>query len=400
MLGAVEFQSKGLNLQKKVCVISLSDLKNDPRVYRQIDLLKSCFRVDTVGYQGSGISGVRHCRVKVRRNTLLKKFHIYGLSLLRQFERMEKAIKGSYSYPASDLKNEGFDLIIANDIEALPMALEIRNGGKLLFDAHEYAPREFEDLLAWRVFFQGYRSYLCRRYLGEVDEMTTVNGTISVEYEKHFNVRSTVITNATTFCDIEPSPVHSDVFRMIHHGGAIPSRKIELMIELMDRLDERFTLDLMLVPTDGRYFRKLLQMCSTRRNVIVREPVPMADIVKTINAYDIGLFYLEPVNYNYLYALPNKIFEFIQARLAIAIGPSPEMAQIVRRYDCGVVSDSFSVEDLASKMKHLTTERVEYYKTKAHGAARELSLERNSIKMKQIINGMVDRQNGMTTCAE
>ena len=57
----------------------------------------------------------------------------------------------------------------------------------------------------------------------------------------------------------------------------------------------------------------------------------MHEIVDTIAEYDIGLFILSPINFNYYHALPNKLFEFIQARLAIAVSPSPEMARIVHR---------------------------------------------------------------------
>jgi hypothetical protein len=33
--------------------------------------------------------------------------------------------------------------------------------------------------------------------------------------------------------------------------------------------------------------------------------------------------------------------EFIQARLAVAVDPSPEMARLVQRYGCGVVAPDF-----------------------------------------------------------
>ena len=49
-----------------------------------------------------------------------------------------------------------FDVILANDAEVLPLAARLarEQGARLVFDAHEYAPRELEDNLKWRIFFQ------------------------------------------------------------------------------------------------------------------------------------------------------------------------------------------------------------------------------------------------------
>lgn len=41
----------------------------------------------------------------------------------------------------NELSNKKFDLIIANDVESLPLTLEIANGARVLLDAHEYTPR-------------------------------------------------------------------------------------------------------------------------------------------------------------------------------------------------------------------------------------------------------------------
>ena len=103
----------------------------------------------------------------------------------------------------------------------------------------------------------------------------------------------------------------------------------------------------------------------------------MVQICKHINAYDVGLFLLPPNNFNYRHALPNKFFEFIQAGLAVAIGPSPEMATLVERHGCGVVAESFEPQALARALQGLTTEKLMAFKDAAHRAADELSFERD-----------------------
>ena len=146
---------------------------------------------------------------------------------------------------------------------------------------------------------------------------------------------------------------------------------------MMDYLDKRFILDLMLVPSDKRYHKKLKNLANSRSNVKIIDPVPMKNIVNFISSYDIGLYILEPTNFNNGMALPNKIFEFIQARLAIAIGPSPEMKKIVKKYNLGVISDDYNAKSLASKLNSLNYTDILKFKSSADVAAKELNSENN-----------------------
>ena len=79
----------------------------------------------------------------------------------------------------------------------------------------------------------------------------------------------------------------------------------------------------------------------------------------------------------YFHTLPNKFFECIQGRLALAVGPSPEMARIVREHDLGVISEDFSPKTLAQHLRSLDSKTINYYKLQSHKAARILSAEKN-----------------------
>jgi hypothetical protein len=147
------------------------------------------------------------------------------------------------------------------------------------------------------------------------------------------------------------------------------------MIEMMRYLDERFTLDFMLVETDPVYMAELREMAREDPRVGFVDPVPMPEICRRLNQYDVGIYLLPPVNFNHEHALPNKFFEFIQARLAVATGPSPEMARIVEKYSLGVVADSFEPRALAEALEHLTDDSIAGYKRASSRAARELSYE-------------------------
>ena len=377
-----------MNNKKKILIISASDLKNDPRVYRQIEFLKDNFNVTTLGLEDSEIENVRFYKLGFNK-TFFSRLIILFVRIFRLYGFLENYwLKNKVIIKDNSILNGKFDLIIANEIETVPLAFKCFNKTKIILDLHEYAPREFEDKLSWKILHQKYVVHQCKKYLKSCDALTTVCTGIADEYKKTFDVNSEVITNAAKYYDLKPSNVNANI-KIIHHGAAISSRKIEMMIEVINHLDKRFTLDLMLTLVQKKYYDKLVNLVKGNERINIIPPVDMKDIVEKINKYDIGLFLLPPVNFNYEYALPNKFFEFIQARLAIAIGPSPEMNGIVKKYDLGIVSKNFEAVEMAETLNSLTSEKIYYYKMQADKSSHILSQEENKKKLREVVFNLI-----------
>lgn len=127
-------------------------------------------------------------------------------------------------------------------------------------------------------------------------------------------------------------------------------------------------------------------MADSRDNVKIIEPVSPDEIITFTNNYDMGLYLLEPTVTNHEFSLPNKLFEFIQARLAVIIGPSIEMARIVNMYQCGVVSEYFTIESIAKLLNNLDIKDIEKFKLNSSHAAEEVNFD----KEKNIFISMVE----------
>ena len=362
---------------KTILVLSFSNLATDPRVNRQIRFLRDRYRVVAAGLADPGVEGVEFIPLvkEVNRLRLLRP----ALKLLaRRYESWYWG-QNHIRYCLSALSPVRADLFLANDLDALPVALRLAGGAKVIFDAHEYAPREYEDVFRRKLFFQEYSYYLCKTYIPQVHGMTTVCPGIAEAYERDTGVRPLVITSAPDYEDIEPNffDQKERKIRLIHHGIAGPSRKIEHMIRMMDFLDDRFELNLMFVPTNPGYIKFLKKLGAKRPDVRFLPPQPMRTLSRYLHQFDIGVSLIAPTNFNYFHTLPNKFFEFIQARLALAVGPSPEMARIVKEYDLGVVAEDFVPEALAERLRNLDQNKINHYKRQSHRAARFLSAEEN-----------------------
>ena len=382
---------------KTILVITFTNLKNDARVRRQINALKDKYQVIAACLEADSADDYDLILLKKQNLTLVRKLFIGLFLLTRQFKSAIQLLY-PYFYLPKELGEKKIDFIIANDIESLPLAFEIADQKKckVMFDAHEYAPRHFEDKWVWRVFFQPLNIYLCKKYIHKTSGMTTVGRGLANEYEKHFHIKPVVITNANHYHQLSPSPVTDSAIRLVHHGIATPSRKLELMIEMMTYLDDRFTLDMYLL-SEGfsakrtiQYPEYLKSLASKTNRVRILPPIKRELIVTTLNEYDMGVFLIPPVNFNYANTLPNKLFDFIQARIAIAIGPTPEMAEIVNNYKIGVVSGDFSPQGLAKKIVQLSTQDLTALKENTEKAAMELSAEQNKVKLLELVNRVLN----------
>jgi glycosyltransferase involved in cell wall biosynthesis len=199
------------------------------------------------------------------------------------------------------------------------------------------------------------------------------------------NVQINVITNAPSYHELPICSVGERI-KIVHHGLGSPLRKIECMIEAVKLLGDKYELYLILVDGDRNYIDGLRDQYDCCGNIHFLDPVPMLDIVKYISQFDIGMFILEPKIFNYKFALPNKFFEFIQARLALAVGPSPEMGRIVKRHNIGVVASDFTPEAMANALSCLSVSQINQYKKNSGSCADVYCAEKNRDIMIDIVD--------------
>jgi glycosyltransferase involved in cell wall biosynthesis len=368
----------------RILVVSFSDLSSDPRVARQIEALRQDHEVVAAGTHApsQAVEFIAIPAAPTARSVRWPLMCLMGVGL----HSIARAADPSLSAARAALSSVRFDCILANDVYALPLCFSLAAGRPVVLDAHEYSPREVEDLWWWRCTYGRFYTHLCEAYLPRVRGMTTVCDGIADEYARAFRVvRPGIVYNAPYFRDIAVGSTSPDAIRLVHHGAALPSRGIEVMIDTMALLDSRFTLDFFLTPSHVAYLDQLKARARTMRSIRFRDPVPMALLPEELSVYDVGVFLLQPTNFNYRMALPNKLFEFVQARLAIAIGPSPEMERVVRRHALGVVSSDFSARAFADALSSLTPERVRTFREASDHAARELSFEGSALILRQIV---------------
>jgi glycosyltransferase involved in cell wall biosynthesis len=290
------------------------------------------------------------------------------------------------------------DVYHANDWNALPVAAKAacRYHAKLVLDAHEYAPLEFEERRWWRWFYRPLVLHMLRKYRAQLDGSMTVAPAIAEKYQAELGFSPLTVLNAPKLVPVEAHDVDEENIRLVYHGGASPDRRLESMIETLAKSDRRFTLHFIMVDEASSYVQSLKELARRLEpeRIEFHPPVPPSQIVKRIAEYDIGFYLLEPSNYNNSVALPNKFFDFVAAGLAVCVGPSPGMAGMVKEYGFGCVSPSFDSEAAANTLNSLTIEQIRQMREASRRAAQLFNADTEMSKMLKLYRGFFDTEGG------
>lgn len=367
----------------RILIVGHTDLKKDPRPYRQIETLKSeGYEVSTIG---SGPSGIEdsfyklrklHFAVELLRLILLK----LGLYTVFNMDRHKRKM-------ANDQQGKEYDLAVVHEVRMLPMVSRFLSMDRIILDAHEYSPKNFDDSLLWRVFIKRYYTWLCEKYIPLVNHITTVSNGIVDEYRRVFDAEVSLVKNSSKYVELQPTEVNPSNIKLIHHGIASPSRDLELLVDTVKLLDERYTLDFLLTHTKAMtgYVNKLKSRASDCERIRFLEPIPRQELIPFANGYDIGIHFVPPKNFNIKYGLGNKFFEFIQSRLAVAIGPDIEMTKFTAEYGFGIRCDEWTAESMAKAIAKYSHDEIAEKKQNAHKASVPLSNEEDMKMFMKIV---------------
>ena len=358
----------------RILCISFSPIHADSRVLRQLDALRAQGDVTTVGY-GPAPEGVeRHIEVPEGASSLPQTPLGVAKLALHLHDSVELEAPGERAVKQQVLESRPYDLVVANDARALPLAFAAAGDAPVWADMHEWAAEERATILVWRVLVGPYMEHLCRKYLPRTTVVTSVSAGLAGLYTERYGVPTEIIRNAADFRgDLSPAPVDPDLIRLVHSGTADPERNIMELIEATERLGERFTLDLYLLEVPGGHLEQIRKRAAATERVTVHAPVPPETLPTVLNQYDLGVFLYPLRTLSHLYHLPNKFFDFVQARLGLVFSPAPEIDAHIGKYGIGVITADTSADALVSALSNLTAAEVMRFKKASDRAAKDLS---------------------------
>lgn len=355
-------------------IISFSPIASDARVLKQVRGFADQYQVTSCGFGPSPDPRVEHIELDPTQPGRVRRILD---ELLVRFGWFRAAYWSGTTVRSarSSLRGRRFDVIVANDLDTAGVAVKMFGGEKVHCDLHEYWPQLHGENPRWMAHRSRLYSALLRLYVRRAASATTVSSRIAAEYRRVHRIDAAVVTNASPQRSL-PVGETSRPLRLVYSGAGDGERGLESLVEAAAGTKTGVVLDLYLVSATPQYLSGLQALIDDLgAPVSMRTPLPYNELVPTLNTYDVGVYQPKPINLNHAFALPNKVFDFVQARLALVIGPAEEMARVVQEYGLGVVTEDFTTESLRRALDGLTASDVQRYKEASDRASTALSAE-------------------------
>lgn len=384
-------------MKPSILILMFTPYLREPRAMRQVEFFKKDYDVTVVSFGEVQEDGFEHIQIPhpIPRSLITKIVSglLYRIFLTLKLFRLSSRLYPVQRWVYNRLKNRTWDYVIAHDIVTLPLANRIDSIHGVIADMHEYAPRQYDHNAQWMKSTGAYFSWVTRHEMTKVKAAITVSQGIANEYREQFGIPVSVIMNATSYHELKPSSKADDVIRLVHSGVAAAHRGLDLYVDAVLSTTSNVTLDFYLV-TDGHeaYYEQLIASAKNDPRITFHNPVAYDQLIVTLNKYDVGLSLIAPSTFNHKKTLPNKFFDYIQARLGIISGPSDEIIPFIMEYKVGEITEGFTAHDLTHVLDNLSVEAVHQMKNHSHAVADMLSGEREMVKLKQILANMKDAQ--------
>ncbi len=329
---------------KRIIISATSDLVTDQRVHK---VAQSCV---LVRYDVIVIGREKKDSLKIDdRNYKVKRFKLW-------FE------KGPLFYASYNLRLLLFllfnkaDIYIANDLDTLAanfLSSRIK-GVPVLFDNHEYFTGVPE--LLERPFVRKFWKAIERYIFPKLKYIYTVNDSLKNIFEKEYNVPVEVIRNIP-LCGVEKTEnknTNIDIPRdkkiVLYQGAINKDRGIEEAIKSMQFVDGV----LLLIIGDGDVInevKKLAVDLNLQEKVKFTGKIPFRELINYTQLADLGLCIEKPTNINYIYSLPNKLFDYIRSGVPVLASHLPEVENIINQYSIGEFIESHDPQHIASQIR-------------------------------------------------
>ncbi len=357
----------------------INDLVTDQRVHRMAETLtREGYTVRLVGrklrhsmpFSGVGVQSHRF-RMLFRRGPLF-----YAFFNVRLFFYLLKAGRPG--------------LLIAVDLDTLPanfLVARIRRV-PLVFDSHEYFTEVPE--LVQRPCTKKIWEQIEKHIVPRLTHAIAVSDSISQAYTEKYSTPFVTIRNLPRSVIPSHHPEFHDTYTMkyklIYQGALNMGRGIELMIDAMQWLQDT----MLIVVGDGDIrveLQRRVHALKLTDRVGFPGRIPPEKLVRITAQCSLGLSLEEDFGLNYRYALPNKIFDYIQARIPVLCSDLPEMAAVVKRYGVGEVCISRDPQQLAGQLRGMLHDGDARKRWKIHldRAAAELNWEREEAKLLSVV---------------
>ncbi|CVK15713.1 Glycosyltransferase involved in cell wall bisynthesis [Apibacter mensalis] len=352
---------------KKVLVSVINNISTDQRVEKVCNsLFKNGYEILIIGTNYNGMPPLNRPYFTQRFKLIFqKKFLLFAEFNCKLFVKLL-------------FQSDKNTLLLANDLDTLLPNYLVSKIKKipLVFDSHEIYSElpSIQGRFAQKVW-RKLEKYLIPR----VKHFYTVSEGYADFFEKKYGNRPLVIKNVPLLniasCKEKKRtidlPENTQNKKILLYQGAINScRGIDKMIEAINFIENAQLWIIGNGPLKKDY-EKLCIKLQVENKVYFFGEIPPKQLRQITPMADLGLSLEEDGGLSYRYALPNKLFDYIHAKIPILGTYLPEIKNIINENQIGEVISDHSAFEISEKIKFLISKGKKYYLT---------NLEKTSVK--------------------
>lgn len=349
---------------KKICILLDSDLAHASRAQRTANNLAENYEVHLFCVTGN----------KVQVNNLLESCFTYT-----DITEPEHRV-GKYFKPFKKLNKKllelvlktkiQFDFIYAHDLNTLQTGVALKKyfNAKLLYDVHDltietanqgFPVATFPKNVYYKLMLNVLRNSLAnleRKLIHAADIVITVNKSLEAYLIKKYNLKNcNTVNNYPVYTQIprdlelrKKLNIDKDAKIVIYHGCLGRGRHLNEIVQSAQHYDKNVFL---VIIGNGMLYDELKEVSG--KNVFFIDYVPYLEIFSYTSDADIGLIFLEHINYSKKHASANKLFEYMACSIPVLCSDSPELVKVLEDAECGYVLQEISPENIASQINTL-----------------------------------------------
>lgn len=260
-----------------------------------------------------------------------------------------------------DVNAEDVSLVVVHSLAALPIGVHFSRKHRLplLYDAHELET----ERQGWSWPVRRLARAVESRLIRACDHVIVVNDSIRNWYLSSYpGIEVSVVRNVPVKPDCigvsrlrETLGISDRVLLYVYCGALSTGRGLSQLIEAFRGLAPDRHLVLI---GDGPSRDTLMALAAGIKNVHFHPLVPQSELIALLRGADVGLCVAEGRSLSYQLGLPNKVFEYALAGLAICVGPGPEFERFANTYPAAKIANP-TIENLRFTLMEWTREEID-----------------------------------------
>lgn len=282
-------------------------------------------------------------------------------------------------------KHKNIKMINIHMLQVLPLGVFLKYyyGATLVYDTHELETEQVSGK-SLRKTLSKIVERLC---IKRADIIFVVSESIAKWYESTYNIpKPVVVYNAPKYKEVAKSdkfreslPIKQDSIIMLYQGGFMRDRGLELWIEAFkQRADDKVVLVFM---GYGEMQDEIEKAATESDNIFFHPAVEVDVLLSYTAAAAAAVSYIFNSCLNYLYCMPNKLFEYTMAGLPVIVSNLKDMSDVVREYNLGIVVDMDTPEAINKAVDTLIAMDLSQFRENARKFAQTYCWEQQESKM-------------------